>query len=210
MSPIRTLLLSGCALFAACSSVVVPEERHFRLAPPPLATPDPERGGVLRVLDLQLGTAIDADALLRHDGVRVRPWPLCRWVAPLDRLVTDALVLSLSRARVCELVKGAGDPGRETWTLHGRIVEFGEGPGASGRVAQVAVELWLQQGEKVLLHDEFRAEVGLAANTPEAAVAGLSSGLQQVAASLVGRMREQQLFAAARAAAGGLVAAPVK
>jgi uncharacterized lipoprotein YmbA len=197
-------------LLAACGSVVVPEERYFRLAALAAAEPDPDRGGVLRVLDLQLHTAIDADALLRQDGLRLRPWPLCRWVAPLDRLVTDALVLSLSRARVCELVKGAGDPGGETWTLHGRIVDFAEAAGATGRAAKVGVELWLQQGEQMLLHDEFRAEVALTAVSPEAAVDGLSSGLQQVASALVTRMRAGNLFALARAAAAARVAAPVR
>jgi uncharacterized lipoprotein YmbA len=203
-------LLCAFVLSAACSSVVVPEERVFRLAAPTAAAPDPQRAGVLRVLDLQLGTAIDADALLRQDGVRLRPWPLCRWIAPLDRLVTDALILGLSRARVCELVKGAGDPGRETWTLHGRIVDFAEAAGAGGRVAKVGCELWLQQGEQVLLHDEFRAELPLSASTPDAAVDGLSVGLQQVTAGLIARMQAQSLFAGAKANGVGDVAAPAR
>jgi uncharacterized lipoprotein YmbA len=99
------------AVLAACASVEVPVERLYRLDLPASASPDPGRAGVLRVQDLQLATALDGDRLLVQRGVRLEPRALDRWIAPLDRLVTDALVLGLSRARVCDLVKGGVDPG---------------------------------------------------------------------------------------------------
>jgi uncharacterized lipoprotein YmbA len=198
------------ALLAGCSSVEVPTERCFRLAPPSVRPPDPARAGILRVQDLQLGTALDADCVMRQDGVRMTPWPLARWVAPLDRLVSDALVLGLSRARVCELVKGAGDPGAETWSLRGRIVEFAESGAAAGggREARVTLELWLEGADgRVLFHDEFAAVQPLAQVDAAAAVEGLSAGLQQVVTALVQRMQAQELFVAARAAAPGSASA---
>jgi uncharacterized lipoprotein YmbA len=202
MTATRGLWWVWLSALAACGSVAVPVERCYRLAPPAVQVPDPGRAGILRVQDLQLGTALDADCVMRIDGVRMTPWPLARWVAPLDRLVSDALVLGLSRARVCELVKGAADPGPETWSLRGRIVEFAEARGGDGaRETRVTLELWLEAPDgQVLFHDEFAAARPLADAEPAAAVEGLSAGLQQVVAALVERMRSHDLFAAARRA----------
>lgn len=186
---------------AACGSVAVPRERYFRLDPPTAAEPAATRGGVLRVQDLHLATSLDGDCLLVQHGVRLEPRPLERWIAPLDRLVTDALVLGLSRARVCELVKGGVDPGPETWSLRGRIVEFAEGRSDRGAEARVTLELWLEDGDRLLFHDEFGAVEPLAGDGPEAAVVALSRGLEQVVAGIVDRMATRGLFAAARAAA---------
>lgn len=181
---------------AACGSVDVPHERFYRLALPEPQAAAPGRQGILRVADLQVGTALDTDCLLRAAGLRLEPRPLDRWVAPLDRLVTDALVLGLSRTRVCALVKGGGDPGAETWTLHGRIVEFAEARGAAGAEARVALELWLVDRDRVAFHDEFAAVVPLAAAGPDGAVAALSQGLQQVVGALIDRMAGQGLVPA--------------
>jgi uncharacterized lipoprotein YmbA len=203
------LLLAAVAL--GCRSVAVPVERYYRLEPPPAAAPDPQRGGVLRVHDLQLATALDAGCLLRLDGVRLEPQPLSRWVAPLDRLVTDAVVLGLSRARVCELVKGSADPGAETWTLRGRIVDFAEVVDGAGTHAAVTLELWLEAGEQLLFHGEFAAReaVAGAADRDAAVVAALSRGIGTVVGGVVERMRGLDLFAAARRdAAAPPVAAP--
>ena len=189
-----------CALLAGCSSVELPQERFYRLEPPPVAAPDPERGGVLRVHDLQLHAALDSDCLQRLHGVRLEPRPLARWVAPLDRLVTDALVLGLSRARVCALVKSGADPGDETWALRGRLLEFAESDGATGRQARVALELWLEQHGRVLFHDEFTVEQPIVARGDDGAVAALSRAVGTVVAGVVAHMRGQELFAAARAA----------
>ncbi len=155
MITVRAAIL--CLLVGACGSVEVPRERHFRLALPEVAAADPQRAGVLRIADLQLGTALDSDCLLVASGVQIEPRPLERWVAPLDRLVTDALVLGLSRAQVCDLVKGAADPGDETWSLRGRIVEFAEVRSADGDRAHVTVELWLEGGGRLLFRQEFAA-----------------------------------------------------
>lgn len=197
----RRCCISLITLLPACSSVEVPHERYFRLDPPIVAEPAATRGGVLRVLDLQLGTALDGDCLLVQHGVRLEPRPLERWKAPLDRLVTDALVLGLSRARVCDLVKGGADPGPETWSLHGRIVEFAEGRSERGAEARVTLELWLEAGDQLLFHDEFSATEPLVGNGAEAAVVGLSAGLQRVVHGVVEHMQARGLFAAARAAA---------
>lgn len=186
---------------AACGSVAVPRERYFRLDLPTAAEPAATRGGVLRVQDLQLATALDGDCLLVQHGVRLEPRTLERWIAPLDRLVTDALVLGLSRARVCDLVKGGGDPGAETWSLRGRIVEFAEGRSERGAEARVTLELWLEERDHLLFHDEFTAIEAVSSEGPDAAVVGLSRGLQRVVAGVVERMQAQGLFAAARAAA---------
>lgn len=190
--------LASFVLLAACGSVEVPRERFFRLDVPAAKRPDPGRAGVLRVQDLQLGTALDSDCLLVQRGVQLELRPLERWIAPLDRLVTDALVLGLSRARVCDLVKGAADAGGENWTLHGRIVEFGEARTDGGAEARVTIELWLEQRGVLQFHDEFRIVEPIVGSGPEAAVAGLSAGLLRVVDGVVERMQTRGLFAAAR------------
>ena len=197
-------LVSFVAVAAACSSVEVPRERYFRLDPPRVAEAAPTRGGVLRVQDLQSATALEGDCLLVQRGVQLEPRPLERWIAPLDRLVTDALVLGLSRARVCNLVKSGADPGAETWTLHGRIVEFAEFSGGASddrAEARVTLELWLEERDRLVFHDEFTAVEPLGDAGPEAAVRGLSAGLQRIVHDVVERMGSQGLFASARAAA---------
>lgn len=203
MTRVRTATASLLlpSLFAACGSVEVPRERFFRLDLPTARQPDPGRAGVLRVQDLQLGTALDGDCLLVQHGVRLEPQPLERWIAPLDRLVTDALVLGLSRSRVCDLVKTAIDTGGENWTLHGRIVEFGEARGETSAEARVTLELWLEERGQLVFHDEFATREPIAGAGPEAAVAGLSAGLSRVVDDVVQRMQARGLFAAARPAA---------
>ncbi|MCB9887732.1 MAG: membrane integrity-associated transporter subunit PqiC [Planctomycetes bacterium] len=188
------LLLS----LAACGSVEVPRERFYRLDLPAPMPADPQRAGVLRVQDLQLGTAIDSDCLLVADGVRLEPRPLDRWVAPLDRLVTDALVLGLSRSGVVELVKGSADPGSETWSLHGRIVDFAEANAGSQRQARVALELWLEQRDQVLFRDEFVVVEQVEGNATSAAVTAFSKGVQTIVDQLVTRMDHDGVLAAAR------------
>tara|TARA_R110002072_G_scaffold27804_1_gene90165 strand:- start:21983 stop:22612 length:630 start_codon:yes stop_codon:yes gene_type:complete len=187
----------GFALLAACGSVDVPVERYYRLQPSQAETPDPMRAGTLRVYDLQLGTALDSDRLLFQSGVSLEPRQLARWVAPLDRMVTDAMVLGLSRARVCELVKGSADAGTETWSLHGRIIDFVEAQTDQGSVARVALELWLEHDGQLVFHEEFVRVEPLSESGPDAAVVALSRGLNQVVEGVVAQMRSLELFATA-------------
>lgn len=195
---LRSLVLLVALAMAACGSVELPRERFYRLELPAPAVADPQRAGVLRVLDLQLGTALDSDCLLVVDGVHLEPRPLDRWVAPLDRLVTDALVLGLSRSRAVALVKGSADPGGETWSLHGRIVEFAEVIDGSQRHAKVALELWLEQRDQVLFHDEFVVTETIEGPSTSAAVSALSRGVQNIVDRLVARMDDDGVLAAAR------------
>lgn len=183
-------LLLGAGIATGCRAVQVPREQFYRLELPQPTVTHPARATVLRVHDLQLGNALSGDCLLVADGVRLEPRALDRWVAPLDRLVTDALVLGLSRTRRFELVKGAGDPGGEQLSLHGRIVEFAETRDADGMRARVVLDLWLENGEQVVFHDEFAAVVPLEGPVVGAsrAVAGLSQALAQVQAQLLRRI----------------------
>jgi uncharacterized lipoprotein YmbA len=200
----------GLAL-AGCGSVEVPVEQFYRLELPPVAAPDPQCGGVLRVHDLQLHTALDSSCLQQLDGVRLQPRPLARWIAPLDRLVTDSLVLGLSRARVTELVKGGADAGDETWSLRGRIVDFVEATGEHGPEARVTLELWLEARDRLLFCDEFAVREPIGGPGADAAVAALARGVVRIVGDVVARMRAQDLFAAARAAgATGYPAAPAR
>ncbi|MFT4512931.1 MAG: putative lipoprotein YmbA [Planctomycetota bacterium] len=199
-------------MLAACSSVEVPIERYYRLQPSEAEAPDPMRAGTLRVFDLQLGTALDSDRLLYQSGVSLEPRSLARWVAPLDRLVTDAMVLGLSRACVCELVKGSADAGPETWSLHGRIVDFVEAESKDGSSeARVTLELWLERDGQLVFHDEFHRVEQLQESGPDAAVVALSRGLNQIVEAVVDQMRSRQLFATAhKEQQAALVAQPLR
>jgi hypothetical protein len=116
-------------------------------------------------------------------------------------------VVSLSRARVCELVKGGADAGGETWSLRGRIVDFVEATAGGATEARVTVELWLEANDRVLFHDEIAVHEVVGEAGDDAAVAALSRGVAAVAARVVERMRAQDLFAAARSSSAPIPAA---
>ncbi|HLQ36303.1 MAG TPA: ABC-type transport auxiliary lipoprotein family protein [Planctomycetota bacterium] len=179
-------------LLGACGSVQAPPERFFRLALPAPAGGELPKMGVLRVLDLQLGNSLSGDALLVADGAyRLQPRPLDHWIAPLDRLVTDALVLGLARTRAFTLVQGAGDAGPADVELGGRVLDFQEVRCQDGATACVALEVWGRGADRLLFRDEFRAAVPLHGTDPEVAVAGLSLALAQVLDQLIGRLRAE-------------------
>jgi ABC-type uncharacterized transport system auxiliary subunit len=180
------------ALGAACSSVDVPEDRLYGLVPGAIAAGDP-LVGVLRVDDLQAMGALGEDMILVTDGLRHAGRPGERWVAPADRLVSDALVLGLARSGVARLVLGNADHGREEWRLHGRLIEFTEVRGQGGSTARVAIELWLVAGDVLLLRREFAVAVPIAGDTVAAVVTALSAGLDRVVGELVAALRAVDL-----------------
>jgi ABC-type uncharacterized transport system auxiliary subunit len=181
--------------FVACSSVELPRERFWRLDVSSPAGGQLPQGGVLRVADLQLANALQGDCLLLTTGsAEMTPLERDRWIAPLDRLVTDAVVLGLSRSRMFALVKGAGDPGREDWSLHGRVVDFGIHQDREGRHGHVTFQFWVDQRDVLVLQDEFTARVPVADASAAAGVDALSSALQQVLDQLTGRMRSARIL----------------
>jgi len=192
-------------LFAAgCGSVQLPRERYWRLDLPVPAGSELPHGGILRVEDLQLANALHGDCLLQAIGeAQLEPLEHERWIAPLERLVTDAVVLGLSRTRSFELVKGAGDAGREDQVLHGRVVDFAVHRGGRASSAHAVFEFWLEREGQLAFHDEFAASVPLAGDGPlardsaAAGVAALAQALQQVLDQLGGRMRQAGVFARA-------------
>jgi len=192
------------AWLAACGSVELPREHFWRLDLPAPAGGELPRGGVLRVDDLQLGNALSGDCLVRADGPNhLEQLELQRWIAPLDRLITEAVVLGLSRTRIFTLVKGAGDAGAEDHVLHGRVVEFGELTQGDTDVGRAVIQFWIEGKDGIALAEEIQAEVPLEGQGPEAAVRALSHALQQVLDELVGRMRAAGLLT------GAIDAAPV-
>lgn len=183
------------AVLTACSSVELPRERFWRLDVPAPTGGELPHGGVLRVSDLQLANALQGDCLLLTTGnAEMTPLDRERWIAPLDRLVTDAVVLGLSRTRMFALVKGAGDPGREDWSLHGRVADFGIHQDEGGRHGHVTFQFWVDQRDALVFQDEFTAKVPAADGSAGAGVAALSAALQQVLDQLTGRMRAAKIF----------------
>ncbi len=185
----------GLLLLAGCGSVELPREHFWRLDLPAPAGGELPRAGVLRVADLQLGNALSGDCLVRADGpLHLEQLELQRWIAPLDRLMTDAVVLGLSRTQMFSLVKTAGDPGPEDQTLHGRVTEFAEQIEGGSPVARAAIQFWVEGKQGIVLAEELTAEVSLAGTGPEASVRALSHALQQVLDQLVGRLRTAGLL----------------
>lgn len=183
-------------LFAACSAVELPRTQFYRLDVPVPAGGALPAAGVLRVLDLQLANNLAGDCLLVADGpFRVQTAELDRWVAPLDRLVTDAVVQELTRTRMFARVLTSSDAGSEQLTLGGRILDFHEQRGEGAPRARVGLELWLLQGEVQLLHEEFVANSPLQQATPEAAVQALSLALAEVLDQFVAAAKRTEALA---------------
>lgn len=198
-------ILSVLVAFAAasCGSVSVPRENYWRLD---LPARDAQKAGantnatsattrMLRVQDLQLGNAMSGDFLVvSHGPSRLSTRELDRWVAPLDRLATDALVLSLSRTGSFALVKGAGDGGAEDLTLNGRILDFCEHRNAAGeRMAVAQFSFWLEGKDGLVFADEFRGASPIDSEGAEASVKALSLALQQVVDQVSSRIVLQAL-----------------
>lgn len=185
---------------ASCGSVSVPRENYWRLD---LPTRDAQKTvanatstqRMLRVQDLQLGNAMSGDFLVvSHGPSRLSTCELDRWVAPLDRLATDALVLSLSRTGSFALVKGAGEGGAEDLTLNGRILDFCEHRNAEGeRMAIAQFSFWLEGKEGLVFADEFRGASPIEGEGAEASVQALSLALQQVVEQVSLRIMLQAL-----------------
>jgi uncharacterized lipoprotein YmbA len=179
---------------AACGSVELPREQFWRLDLPATAASDLPQRGVLRVGDLQLGNSLSGDCLVVASGPsKLETCDYDHWVAPLDRLVTDAFVLGLSRTRLWALVKSSGDGGGEDYTLNGRILDFSEqrASATSPRSARASFSFWIENRSGLVFADEFRTVVAIHESGPEGAVRALSQAVQQVVDELSGRMRTE-------------------
>ena len=119
------LLCAGLAL-SSCSSVEVPRESWWRLDIPVAGLSANSRDAcVLRVQDLQLGNAMSGDFLIiAHGPSKLEARELDRWVAPLDRLATDAFIVGLSRSGAFSLVD-EGDLARSVAQATGRELDLG-------------------------------------------------------------------------------------
>lgn len=177
---------------ASCGSVELPREQYWRLDLPATVASELPQKGVLRVADLQLGNSLSGDCLVVAAGPsKLETRDYDRWVAPLDRLVTDALVLGLGRTHLWALVKSASDGGTEDYTLNGRIVDFSEqvATATQPRMARAAFSFWVENREGLLFADEFRTEVAIHEAGPAGTVQALSQAVQQIVDEVAGRMR---------------------
>jgi ABC-type uncharacterized transport system auxiliary subunit len=195
----NAMLLCAALALSSCSSVEVPRESWWRLDIPVAGLSANSRDAcVLRVQDLQLGNAMSGDFLIiAHGPSKLEARELDRWVAPLDRLATDAFIVGLSRSGAFSLVKGAGDGGDEDLTLHGRITDFAEHRNDDGsRAAVAAFSLWVEGRDGVRFADEFRGVAPIEGQGAAASVKALSLALQQVIDQVRARIVLQSLSTA--------------
>ena len=192
----NAMLLCAALALSSCSSVEVPRESWWRLDIPVAGLSANSRDAcVLRVQDLQLGNAMSGDFLIiAHGPSKLEARELDRWVAPLDRLATDAFIVGLSRSGAFSLVKGAGDGGGEDLTLHGRITDFAEHRSDDGsRAAVASFSLWVEGRDGVRFADEFRGVAPIEGQGAAASVKSLSLALQQVIDQVRARIVLQSL-----------------
>jgi ABC-type uncharacterized transport system auxiliary subunit len=194
------LALAPVLLAAACGSVKAPEVFEYRLAwPEPQAKAEDERGGCLRVGELQVAASLEGDRLRVATGkVRLQSFEHHRWAAPLDRMVADVLVAGLARTRSFASVLTAADDGREDYVLSGRVLELEQtaDPATGEWVGVVTLELRLRDVSTgiVVFEDEFRCEQPLQGEGPEALVAALSGAVGTVVDDVVGRCDQEGVF----------------
>ncbi len=174
-----------------CGSVPAPELRFYRLDWPRPAGGELPRLGVLRVLDLRASAHLQGDALVLADGpVALHRSEGHRWAAPVERLVTEALIQGLGRSRMFAAVKDQGSAGGEDLLLDGRVLAFEPVRDDAGVRGRVALEVWIEQPGRAPLRREFQADVPCGDPTPAAAVTALSAALAAILDQLVGELRQ--------------------
>ena len=187
-------------LVVGCSAVSVPQENYYRLAAVGLPVALAPTKDTLRVEGFELASSLSRDQILVADNsVQLRAYEFHRWISPLNRLIQDTVATGLTRSKTFAQVKGPTDDPGETLALSGRVLEFQQ-EGESGKwQARVTIELRLQSApeRRLLLQDEFTAEVPMTESDPAAAVVALSSGVGRVVSSFLERCREAGLIAVA-------------
>lgn len=179
-------------LLCSCGAVELPEQRTFRLHLPLPSGGERPTAGVLRVGEIALAADLQGDRLMVAEGpVQVRSYRHHRWAGPLERLVADAVVTGLSRARCFRQVKDATARGGEDYLLTGRVLEFHQTArgGAWFGCATLDVQLVDAEG-RLCFQGELSAATPMADGDPESLVIALSRSVEDIVDQIVARCVE--------------------
>ena len=184
-------------LLASCGGVAVPHETYYRIDAPELGAHPIRSGDVLRVEGLDLDASLSSDrVLIADDAVQLRAYEFHRWLNPLDRMVLDTLVRSLSRSGAFQRVKGPTDDAGESLVLAGRVIDFHQSGAAGVWCGKVTMELRLTRASDgaALFDEEFTHSVAMEEPSPDAAVRALSRGTGEVLRQFLDRCHEAGVF----------------
>lgn len=192
----RSVLLSCLVLLTGCGSVELPEQRSYRLDLPPPSGGELPRGGVLRVGEVALAADLGGDRLMLAEGpVAVRAYRHHRWAGPLERLVADAVVTGLERARCFRQVKSANARGGEDWLLTARVLEFHQAAHDGVWAGRATLDLQLVDGAgQLVFQRELSAATPMEGDDPEALVIALSRSVATILDAVVATCDECGVF----------------
>jgi len=180
-------VLFAALLLASCGSVELPEQRAFRLdLPPPSGSARPS-AGVLRVGEIALAADLQGDRLMVAEGpVQVRSYRHHRWAGPLERLVADAVVTCLQRARCFRQVKTETSRGPEDYLLTGRVLEFHQAARDGGWVGRATLDLQLVDSRgQLVFQRELTADSPMDGSEPEELALALSRSTADIVDQVV-------------------------
>lgn len=188
--------LLALLLFTACRAVEIPEESLYRLEPPAPAGGERLAGGVLRIGSFALAGSLSGDALMvGRSRVALQPFQYHRWVAPLDRMVADAVTVGFVRSRCFDLVKSEEDPGTEDLVLHGRVLDFHQEVTAEEWLGVVRMMVWLEDREgRCVFQREVHQWARAPERDPEGGVVALSQAVAAVVDEIIAHMKEADVF----------------
>lgn len=192
-------------LASGCTSVELEPVRFYRLGPAIVPTGDRPPTKVLRIDDFTVAPHLAGDRLVAVIGRhRLAPYRNDLWAAPLERLVTDAVIRGLMRSQRFVAVLGNRDAGRADLSLSGRVLNFEEeGDGGSFKgFVQIAYVLREERSGRLLGQGSLAEKVAAPSDGPEYAVWSLSEALGKVLTRLAAIAERGADVSAARAPPG--------
>ena len=184
---LRSLVLGACVLLlAACSPPTVPDVTYYQL---PLAAPQPRLQKPLTVLPVEVATfraeGVYAEQSVLYattpDAGALRAYHYQLWSDPPSRGLQARLTNRLREAGVSALVTDRLPASVQSLRIRGRILHYERVPQAQGAVAQVELEMRVEQDSgEPLLEQSYRIEQAASGETMAATAQAFGAAVDAV------------------------------
>lgn len=187
------------ALVAACSSPPAPRDTFYRLdlAPPAHRFDKPALPGVLEVNRLDTDGVLSERALAYQEpGKGIQRYRYDFWSEPPGVLLQDRIAQMLKAANAAERIVTPDLRVPPDYALRGKVRRFEQIAGANKVAVEVQLVLVNARNGDLVMMETYAAEVPAAADTPEAAVAAIGRGADQVMARFLADLAAAKIPAA--------------